>query len=264
MVVLPNMPYKAPNGFVYESRKAYLRSLKKLHAMSSFEKPISSKRSKKKAKRMRQRVELSDIKYQKVLPNNVGTASNRENFKVVDSWDSKENRRKFQNNVIHIRDEDTNVEITLIDRENKLKPKRAKNIITEEYQGDSVVTEYDNTGKKVAELHVQYNNINPIDLDRTPKRLQEISKDFEKDIDTLDTAQVKSLYDLALLRTLGQEVYKTGKPKKAQKDEKLWYIRAIRKAREKPKEEPKKESKNEPKEEIKFGDITKIKKWSEK
>lgn len=225
------MPYKAPNGFVYKNRKAYLQSLKAIHASySSFNKSNSSKRSKKKVKRMRQKVELNEVKYQKVLPNSVGTASNTEDIKVVDSWDSREKRRKFQNNVIHIKDEDSNIEATIIDRENKLKPKRAKNIISEDYQGDKVFTEYDKTGKKVAELHVQLNNINPIDLERNPKQLDKLAKQFNKDIRQLETSQVKSHYDLATLRVLGQEVYKVGKPTKSLKDEKLWYIKKIRKA----------------------------------
>lgn len=223
------MPYHAPNGFVYSSKKAYLKSLKAMHFLSPNQ--ISSKRPKKKQKRMRPRVELKKTKYQKVLSNQVGTASNTEDIKVVESVNEVEDRRKIQSNIIHIEDDDANVRIDIIDRQNALKPKRAKNIITEEYQGDKVITEYGSDGKKVAETHVQVSNIRPLETERTPKQLQKLTASFEGDMDTLTVAQLKRGYDLATLRVLGDKVYNTGKPKTAQKDEKQWYIKNIRSVR---------------------------------
>jgi hypothetical protein len=224
------VPFHAPNGFVYANKKAYLKSLKAMHFYSSVQKPNSSKKSKRMNKRKREIITLKNIKYQKILSNNIGTASNTEDIKVLDSWEERESRRKFQNNVIHIEDDDANVRIDIIDRENKLKPKKAKNIITEEYQGDKIITEYGADKKKVAEMHIQISNIRPIDTDRSPKQLSKLSMQFEDDLNNLDTAQIKSHYDLAILRVLGQKVYNTGKSPRV-KDEKLWYIRNIRSVR---------------------------------
>lgn len=233
------MTYKAPNGFIYSNKKAYLRSLRAMNYYSSSKKPIISSKKNKQTKRTRQSVRLNKVKYIKKLDNHVGTASNSEDFKVVQSTDEREARRKFQSNVIQIEDDDANVRIDIIDRENKLKPKRAKNIITEDWHGDKVITEYDNKGGKVAEMHVQVSNLRPIDTERTPKQLKRLTQDFENKLQNLSVPQLKGEYSVAQLRVLapsynvvtlekdenGKEVLK-GEPRV--KDLKLWYIRNIR------------------------------------
>lgn len=202
-----------------------------MHYFSSDKKPQLSSKKRGKKPRQRQQVRLNNVKYIKKLDNNVGTASNSDDFKVVQSVDERESRRKFQSNIIQLKDDDANVRIDIIDRENKLKPKRAKNIITEDYQGDKVITEYDEKGGKVAEMHVQVSNLRPLETKRTPEQFKRLVDEFEDNLENQTVPQLKISYSVAQLRTLAPH-YNIGKgtdvPEPKVKDLKLWYIRQMR------------------------------------